>query len=263
MPEENTLYLTINLPQVTSSLRALFSPCDPASVRCFAILEGHAAGKIFTDNPEYPTWAVLQEAAFGSLYLAGDIQPLLLHQMVSNLRLAGDVLVGMMPDDPRWALMPASPDYSGYTLEFTDCEPERPLPEIPAGCELRRLDESLFKQIVGRNMLIHMYGNMQQALIWGYGLCLLRRDELLCETFAGPASNGIIEIGVETHPHHMEKGYATLTCLHLIHRMEEHGYRTYWNCAQQNQPSITLARKLGYKTEKEYRLVAWSKNDTT
>jgi RimJ/RimL family protein N-acetyltransferase len=69
----------------------------------------------------------------------------------------------------------------------------------------------------------------------------------------------MIEIGVETHPHHMRKGYATLTCAHLIAEMEQQGYSTYWNCAKGNLPSAALARRLGYRTEKEYRLVAWFK----
>jgi L-amino acid N-acyltransferase YncA len=93
--------------------------------------------------------------------------------------------------------------------------------------------------------------------MWGYGLCLTKNGELLCEAFAGPAANGVIEIGVETHPHHMQKGYGRLTCAHLIHAMEQQGYRTYWNCAKQNVASIALARTLGYRDEKGYRLLAW------
>lgn len=171
--------------------------------------------------------------------------------------------MGLWPDDPRWALLPASPDYSGYTLEFTDHEAGLPLPPVPSGCELRRLDQSVSKEILGRNLLIHIYGSVQQALEWGYGLCLRRNGEILCETFAGPAANGIIEIGVETHPHHMRKGYSALTCAHLIHEMERQGYLTYWNCAKQNQASITLAHKLCYRNEKEYRLLAWLKTDAS
>jgi hypothetical protein len=106
-----------------------------------------------------------------------------------------------------------------------------------------------------------MFGSIQQALEWGYGLCLLRDDALLCEAFAGPAANGVFEIGVETQPHQIHKGYAYLTCAQLIHRMEQLGYQTYWNCAKGNIASAMLARKLVYRTEKEYRLLAWSMRD--
>ncbi len=257
---DHILYLTSN--QVTPELRTLFNPADPAFLRCQAVLNGHAAGRIFTDHPETPTWGVVQEAAFGSIYLAGEIQASLIKWMISDLRLQGDVLVGLWQDDPRWSLLPTAPQYSGDVLEYTDREAGLGLPGLPVGCVLRRLDPTLSKQIVGRNMLIRMYGSVQEALKWGYGLCLMRGDELLCETFAGPAANGMIEIGVETQPHHMHKGFATLTCAHLIHEMERQGYQTYWNCDKNNQPSAGLARKLGYKTVKEYHLLAWFKHET-
>jgi RimJ/RimL family protein N-acetyltransferase len=262
MASEKQRIVELDSAQVSPALRALFEASDPASLRSFAVLDGHAAGRIFTDRTDNPKWGMVQEAAFGSLYLGGDLSAALLHQLTSQLRREGDVLIGLWAEDPRWQLLPPDPDYSGFTLEFTDRQADaggQPLPEVPAGCELRRLDRTLFKQITGRSMLIHMYGSVDQALEWGYGLCLLREDELLCETFAGPAANGIIEVGVETMPHHQKQGYAHITCAHLIQRMEAQGYQTYWNCAKQNIASAALARKLGYRTEKEYRLLAWNK----
>ena len=260
-PENNhPSQLTPNL--VTPAFRALFDPADPASLRCFAVLDGHAAGRIFTDYPDQPTWGVVQEAAFSSLYLGGDVKQTPLHQLIAHLRQEGEVLIGLWMEDPRWSFLPSTPDFSGYTLEFIDRDADQSLPEVAAGCELRRLDQSLIKEILGRNLLIHMYGSVQVALKWGYGLCLTRNGEILCETFAGPIGNGVIEIGVETHPHHIRKGYGALTCAHLILEMEQQGYQTYWNCAKQIQASIALAHKLGYRNEKEYRLLAWSKNKT-
>jgi hypothetical protein len=258
---EQQAFLSLHPSQVTRELCALFNPSDPAFLRCQAVLDGHAAGWIFTDHPETPSWAVVQEAAFGSLYLAGGMQATGLHELIGTLRRQGDVLVGLWPDDPRWSLLPTNPKYTGYTLEFTDRLAAEELPDIPQGCELKHLDHSLSKQILGRNFLIHLYGSVQQALQWGYGLCLMCGDELLCEAFAGPAAGGVIEIGVETHPHHMHKGYATLTCTYLITKMEQQGYTTYWNCAKGNLPSAALARRLGYSTEKEYKLLAWFKHN--
>jgi hypothetical protein len=251
--------LQLEPTQVTSELKALFNPSDPAALRCQAILDGHAAGHIFTDHPETPSWGVLQEGAFGSLYLGGALEADLLHQLVGELRKKGEVLVGLREDDPRWRLFPSPVDYTGFTLEFTDREMKQDLPPLPPEYELHRLDSSLGKQILARNLLIRMFGSIPLALEWGYGLCLLRNGELLCETFAGPSANGVIELGVETHPHHMHKGYAYLTCAHLVHAIEQLGYRTYWNCAKGNLASAALARKLGFRSQREYRLQAWNK----
>lgn len=251
--------LSLTPSQVTPELKALFSLDEPAGLRCQAVLDDRAAGAIFTDHPETPSWGVVQEAAFGSLYLGGHPSSALLAQLISDLRLKGDVLVGLREGDPRWSLFPSAPDYSGYTLEFTERAAGSALPEVPHGCVLRRLDHSLSKQILDRNLLIRMFGSIQNALEWGYGLCLLQGDELLCEAFAGPSAGELIEIGVETQPRHMHKGYGTLTCSHLISFMEQQGFNTYWNCAKQNLPSVALARRLGYQTEREYRLLAWNK----
>jgi RimJ/RimL family protein N-acetyltransferase len=45
----------------------------------------------------------------------------------------------------------------------------------------------------------------------------------------------------------------------FIRACEGLGYRTYWICARQNRASAAVARKLGFRTEREYRLWAWFK----
>jgi len=263
MARQNLSIVQLSPGEVTPEVKGLFNPRDPASLRCQAVLEDHAAGKIFTDHPETPAWVVLQELAFGSIYLGGKLDVDLAKELIGALQADGDVLVGLQDEDPRWVYLPSPADYAGFTLEFTDRIGGSELPGLPEGCELRQLDESLGKQIVGRNMLIHMFGSIQRALEWGHGMCLLRAGELLCEAFAGPAANGIIEIGVETHPHHLHHGYGYITCAHLIAKMEGQGYQTYWNCAQSNQASAGLARKLAYRSENQYRLKAWFKKSRT
>ena len=243
--------------QVKQAHRRLFNPSDPAALRCFAVLDGTANGKILSNHMDNPTWAVVQEGAYGSLYLGGEVQHQVLRLLMGRLRHCGDVLVGLWQEDPRWSLMPSGADYSGTTLEFSERKDHSSLPEILEGCELHRLDRSLLNRIASQQWLISTYGSVEQALELGYGLCLIRQGELLCEAFAGPKASGVVEIGVECHPQHYRKGYATLTCSHLIQAMEQQGYTTYWNCARENQASIALAGKLGYQKVKEYPLKAW------
>jgi len=261
MVREKRFIIQIASSEVSPALVALFKPSDPASLRCFAVLNGDARGAIYTDRIQNPTWGMVQEAAFGSLYLGGDIQHPLLRRLITRLRHCGDVLVGLWEDDPRWSLLPSGADYNGYTLEFTKRENHQKPPAVPAGLELRTLNRSLFKHILSRKLLVSMFGNADLALKHGVGLCLMQDGEVLCEAFAGPAANGMIEIGVESHPRHMRKGYATLTCSHLIEAMETQGYQTYWNCAKENLASIALAHRLGYQTMKEYRLQAWQQHE--
>jgi len=80
-------------------------------------------------------------------------------------------------------------------------------------------------------------------------------------TFATDAALGMIEIGTITGEAYRGRGYAALTCAQLIRECEARGYRTYWNCAKDNQASAGLARRLGYQTEQEFRYVVWSPPD--
>jgi predicted GNAT family acetyltransferase len=71
---------------------------------------------------------------------------------------------------------------------------------------------------------------------------------------------GIHEVGIITREEHRQKGYATITCAHLIRECEQQSFETLWNCAKQNVGSNALARKLGYRKAEEYRVIAWFKS---
>ncbi|MEO7909877.1 MAG: GNAT family N-acetyltransferase [Roseiflexaceae bacterium] len=257
--------IEVGSAQITPELRALFDPRMPAGFRCFAVIAGDAAGRIFTDDPIRPTWGAVQEGAFGTVYPAGALDPLRWHQLIAKLRNDGDVLVGLWPNDKHIQSLPPAPDYDGWTLDFTDRSADVALDaylrQLPDGCELRNVDRQLFERSEGRDFYRTLYGSVEQALEKGSACFLMRGDEICCESYAYFAALGIIEIAISTREQYRGQGYATITCAHLIRECEAHGYQTYWNCARQNLVSAALARKLGYRTEKEYRLLAWLKRE--
>jgi hypothetical protein len=60
--------------QVTPALRSLFGVDGPLPYRCFAVLEGvQRGGRIITDSPADPAWAVVWERFEGVTYLAGQL----------------------------------------------------------------------------------------------------------------------------------------------------------------------------------------------
>jgi GNAT superfamily N-acetyltransferase len=249
--------------QLTPQLRALFDPQMPAGFRCFAVLDGSVAGRIIADDPHQPTWGAVQEAAFGTIYPGGDLDPPTWRRLIDDLRAHGDVLVGLWPDDPRLQMLPAAPDYDGFTLDFTD----RPigagldtfLQQLPDGCELRTLDRQLFERGEDRDFYSALYRSTEQALEHVGARFLMRGQDICCEAYAYFAAIGTIEIAVSTREQYRGRGYATIACAALIQECEQQGYQTYWNCARQNLASAALARKLGYRAEREYRLLAWYK----
>jgi RimJ/RimL family protein N-acetyltransferase len=251
----------ISPAQVTPAVRKLFDPSMPAAFRGSAVLNGTCVGKIWIDNPEQPSCCVVQEGAFGTLYLGGAVTSTILAGIVSEACLHGEVMIGFWPDDPRIELAPSPRDYEGTVLDFTD----RPLlqrldiflHEIPEGCAFRRVDERLFRQSMDYEFYSRMFGSPEKAFGRLLGLFLMHGDEILCEAYAGVSADGIIEMGVNTKEGYRQRGYATLTCARLIHACEALGYQTYWNCNQANTASAALARRLGYRREREYRLLYW------
>jgi len=251
--------------QLTPQLHALFDPHMPAGFRCFAVIEGDVAGRIFTDDPSNPTWGVVQEGAFGTVYPAGLLDAPSWHLLISQLRDDGDVLVGLWPGDPRIELLPSDTDYDGFTLDFTGrligAGLDAYLRQLPDGCNMRNLDRELFERSQDRDFYSALYGSAEQALEKVHARFLMRGDEICCESYAYFAALGTIEIAISTREQYRGRGYATIACAHLIQACEQLGYQTYWNCARQNLASAAVARKLGYRTEKEYRLLAWFKRN--
>jgi RimJ/RimL family protein N-acetyltransferase len=130
---------------------------------------------------------------------------------------------------------------------------------MPEGCEIRRLDRDLIMLTEWGPDDVKSAGGIEAWEKTCFGYCLMRGDEILCEATVGPPAIGLREPGMITQERHRGKGYATITTAHLIQEIEASGERTYWNCAKQNAASAALARKLGYRIEKEYRCMAWNK----
>jgi GNAT superfamily N-acetyltransferase len=250
---------------VTLALRSLFRTDEPQARRCFAVLDGVVhTGKIITDDPVSPTWGVVWEACDGVTYLGGRLDRATLVRVFANLRKENHVLVGLWLDDPRQDLLPPDAYYDGRTLEFYD-RPigkglDKHLHKIPQGCEIRRLDRGLIMRTEWGLGDVQFAGGIEVWEKTCFGFCLMRGDEILCEATVGPPAIGLREPGVFTQKEHRGKGYATMTSARLIKEIEALGDETYWNCAQQNVASAAVARKLGYRIEKEYRTMGWRKS---
>ena len=254
----------ITLNGVTPSLRALLRSDEPQARRCFAVLDGvFEHGRILTDDAENPTWAIVQEPYDGSLYFGGRVQTHIVTEAIAYLRQSGDVLIGLWLDDPRFALLPPHPDYDGRVLEFYD----RPLGEelthlldpLPADCELRRLDRELVMRTEWGPDDVTAVGGLENWERLCFGYCLLKEGEIVAEAPVGPPALGLYEPGVFTQAAHRGRGYGTLVSARLIQEIEALGAQSYWNCAKQNGASAAIARKLGYRIEKEYRCLLWRK----
>jgi GNAT superfamily N-acetyltransferase len=246
--------------RATPVLRALFPTEGHAYRRCFAVLDGTAGGRILTDDPRAPGWGAVQEFSDDSvLFLAGAFGRDLVAELIGALRRRRVVTVGLTADDPLLALLPSDPDHDGVDLDFEDRDPTVDLErfiEPPAGLRLARIDRGLLPRCAWGPWMVD---SLETALERGLGYCLLDGELVVAEAFAGPAVEGVLEMATITHQAYRRRGLATVVCARTILECERRGDRTWWNTSLTNASSAALARKLGYRTERHYRVLAWHK----
>ena len=248
--------------QVTPALETLFDRDMPSTIRCFAVLGGGNAGKIFTDDIDHPTIGLVWEADDGTLYHGGTLDLQILQRMVDSLRQEGTVALAFREGSPDVNHFPPNPDAHAACLEFdrpissSDLSPL--MERLPKGYEIHRMDRILLERSPSRDAKIIRYGSIDNLLDKGIAVCILHGEEIVCEAYADMKIMGVRELGVTTQKAYLGQGFATITCAHLIQICEETGCRqTYWDCAKHNPASAALARKLGFRNEREYQMVAW------
>ena len=255
--------IEISPSNISPALKAFFDPRGPAGLRCISVLEGIRPGKIFADSSSFPTWVIVWESVFGALYPSGEVNLSALSELIRRFRKERMIFLGLWPADHLWKSIHPKFDQESWVFDFYDRIPDGRLHKFidqqPDGTELCPVDEKLIERSVNRDLHLSGYPSPTEALEYLLGFFLMKDGEILCEALAGAEVLGIREIGIDTPEPYRQRGYATLTCARLIQYCEGHGLQTYWNCNKFNDGSVALARKLGYQTEKEYRLLIWEK----
>ena len=142
---------------------------------------------------------------------------------------------------------------------FDEINLEALVSQLPSSYALLSREEQLFKKSFDYDSTLASFGSTENVMQHTLGVSLVEDDYLICEAATGAPTHGLIEVGVTTHENYRQKGLATIACAKLIETCEAQGYSTWWDCAKQNTPSVRLARKLGYRNEKEYRYAWWEK----
>jgi len=255
--------LEISASKVSDHILNLFDITKPTMPRAFNVLEGVTRGQILVDDIERPTWSIVREAVYGSLYFGGRIDKSIVHSLVERFRKIGEVGIGCWLDDELNDMVLANHDYDGRTLYFTERRIENVLADVPlsSGYTLVSRNETIFKQSFDYESTLDSFGTIENVMRQTLGIVILHEDKVVCEAATGAPTHGLIEVGVTTHDSYRQRGLATIACAKLIELCESKGYNTWWDCAKQNTPSLQLARKLGYRNEREYRYVWWQKKE--
>lgn len=253
--------IDITHEQVTPEILALFDITKPTVPRGFNVLEGVNRGQILVDDLKRPFAAVVRDGMYGTLYFGGNVNSSQVTSVVHHFRGMGEVGIGCWPDDPLNEMIPTDFDYDGRTYYFTerDSSVDGQNIQLPARYSLLPRDEALFRRSFDYESTVDLFGSLENVLRHTLGVTILDGDTLVCEAATGAPTQGWIEVGVTTVEAYRGQGFANIACAHLIDLCEAQGYKTWWDCAKQNTPSVKLAKKLGYQDDPEYRYVWWAK----
>ena len=257
------MHLVALTAEIALRLEALFAGDRPIPIRLWAILDGTIQGRILVDEPSSPTLALVQELAEGTTYIGGTITPLALAGAFALLRRYQEIVVCLWPNDPLVSALPAAPRYEGTAIDFADRSPAIDLGQLaalPSGYRLCRIEAEIVPSLAGFDYYVAMFGSVERAIQRTIGYCLMHGETIVSEAVAGPLTRGIAEIGVGTGEAHRRQGFATATAARVIQECETLGYHAFWNAAQHNTASVALARRLGFQTERPFKVLAWSAN---
>jgi GNAT superfamily N-acetyltransferase len=246
--------------QVTPAIKALFDRQMPTGVRCFAVLGGGNAGRIFVDDQQHLQMSLVWEQDDGTLYRGGVTNWQVVAEMVHMLRQAYPVALAFRDGDPSRDFFPSGPDAGAECVELdrsVNGSDLFPFLELPPGYEVFRMGSDLVEKSPRLEETLFRYGNLDRYLETGLDVCILHGDEFVCEAGADMDVDGVREVGVVTERPYRQKGFGTIAVAHLLQWCDELGCSTYWDCVKLNIGSLKMARKLGYGNERSYKVLDW------
>jgi GNAT superfamily N-acetyltransferase len=240
-------------------------PADlPTRPRALGVIDSALAGRAWVDDPDAPRWTVVVETSDGTVFVGGDVPAPTLVDLLRGVETdAGDLIFGFAgSDDPVRRIVPPDPYFRGEAIDFTD----RVVPADeavavaglpPAGVRLADLDGEVLPRTEWYADTLSAYGSAERWAELGIGRVLLAGSEVAAEAMAGPRIRGLMEMGVATRGPYRRNGYGTYLSRLVARACEANGDRVWWNTSATNLPSQRIARRLGFRTERRYDLVAY------
>ena len=241
-------------------LPQLFDPTVPDNPALWAVFEGRHAGRAVVDDVEHPAHCVVRTEAVLT-FSSRRVKPTFLSEAIAHVGKFGAIWLVWPEADATPAGLPEA-DRITQRLEFYDCDVGSQAlvdlrARLPEGCEMCAIDRLLLERCEWREDMIFFCGSVDNFLLNGMGLCLMRGGEILVEAYVSSFGGKQAEIGAVTRADYRGKGYAPIACAYLIQACHERGYQAYWSCEADNTASIRVAEKLGFYQRKSYQVLEY------
>ncbi len=236
-----------------------------------AICGGFNPGRVFVDQRENPQVALIWSSV-GYFFLAGDsklagnltdIRQTLTETFVPASRALGETGFILVPSDHHWKdhldeLLPGRGAIEIYRRPFVFDHIQHAIQNdsvegIPQGFLLKPVDGTLAEEIG----ILASWVSVELFLQNGLGFALMDGDVIASVCYSVFASSTHLEIDVHTDERYRRRGLAVLTAGAFIEECLVRSLQPNWECFWENEPSIALAGKLGFKAESDYPVWYW------
>ncbi|MGL4570577.1 MAG: GNAT family N-acetyltransferase [Clostridium sp.] len=125
--------------------------------------------------------------------------------------------------------------------------------KLPKGYELKKVDFNIANSKSFNELsedFTAQFNSVEDFINRGTGYCIFHGEKVVSGATSYSIYNNGIEIEIDTHEEHRQKGLATVVAAALILECLKEGKYPSWDAANLN--SVKLAKKLGYVLDKPY-----------
>ncbi len=231
-----------------------------------AVIENRNPGKIWVDQLTNPTVClVISNGGYSFIGKQNEINTQMLLDMIEILKQNKPIkLIWKAGDIPISHFINAGFNpieriqYHHETINNGDTSHiDLICKSLPNDCTVKFINERLIKQSRWSSYIKLFYGSEDNFLKNGFGLALIKNDEIISEAFACYIGGNYVETGSVTDENLRGKGYATLIRAFFIKECLARSLIPISSCNVDNPASAKASLKLGFQEEMRYQFLMY------
>lgn len=240
----------------------------PSRALLGAAIEGRSKGRVILDESDdnpVESGAVIVLNKNGTTYVGRGASQEFFHETLSDLRRDQRLVLAMtsrQESEYDWDWLGERPVYERFEHADLDWnEVERISSKLPENRRIVPIDRALFNRCVWHDEISSMLGSEDQFLDNALGVCQMDGKNIIAEAYAILSDAAGAEIGGITHESYRRAGNGSITCACLLEKYLRENMPIYWCCDQPNVASAQTARRLGFRSKREYKFIIVPKEE--
>ncbi|WP_349409968.1 GNAT family N-acetyltransferase [Pseudalkalibacillus sp. SCS-8] len=256
-----------------SKCRDLLNPDGQLEVK--AVVEGVNPGRIFVDDRDLPTSGLVWLGNNDGFLFIGKENNEIFNQYINHL-IDNIIIPDAKEINLKWFEAIGNHDGWNHTLEevfsHRNIEPwkqrvytlqsedynENSKPLLEDGYQIVKADEDLIedKQLNSellQSKILEFWNTSDEFFEKGIGYCAIYKKEIVSVCMSGFVVDKFHCIDIETKAEHQGKKLAQSVAHFLVRDCLDNHSVPYWDCMDENKPSIAVAENLGFKNVFNYR----------